>query len=147
MQSNTYLSIENKIAHNLGVIVLASQEIESTLKFLTSVLGEDENYSVMQRYNRIKKKPLGEMTTLFASKAERGGREVKKLLKKYVNIRNEVVHHFVETYSKELTSGDKQAIVFDLASRALKLQSIAGQLKVFAAQVADTILNEDRPAC
>jgi hypothetical protein len=98
---------------------------------------------MIQRHNRLKKKAFGEVAKALTSKAESGGKEFNKHLKNYIMLRNEVVHHFYETYSNELRSGDKQAIVVDLASRAMKLQSLAQDMQKLVKVATEIMLRND----
>lgn len=59
------LSIGHKLAHNIGLIVLASQGLEKNLKLVVAASGDEASGSLTDRLRKLERRALGEVVARF----------------------------------------------------------------------------------
>ncbi len=115
---NNQLPFGNKLAHNIGLIVLASQDLEKHLKFVVAITGSSEEKSIIEQHKILEKHSLGLVVKNLMANVEGSHTDInnfKNYFEKLVERRNKVVHHFSEAYADQLSSEDHAQILKDLA--------------------------------
>lgn len=122
-----HLSFPQKLAHNIGLIVLVSQELERNLKLLVAVT-DHSAASVVERHKQLERRSLGEVVKrLLGNVTVTEGRveELEGYFRSLLDRRNKIVHHFFETYADELAAGNHAGILRDLAALHGDLLAVA----------------------
>ena len=119
-----------RILRLIGAIVLVSQDAERYLKITLPFMGsEDSSLSEsLKRHEKLKKRTLGELAGRFVDSTTSDSLDFAQHLAYLVATRNQVVHHFNETYGEKLSSGSYQE-VFD------SLETLLANLKTFRSVV------------
>jgi len=115
-----------KVAHNIGLIVLASQELERQIK-PSSALSTLESGDFNSRIERLERRSLGVIVKGFlrgATVEEGDPVALTAYLNKLVERRNQVVHDFFRTYARELEAGRRKEILASLASLCRELRQL-----------------------
>lgn len=122
------LSIGSKLAHNVGLIVLASQELEKNLKIVAVASGQSSKDPIMKLIQKLERRSLGNVVEQFLKNVtpDQGGmQEFKIYFSRILDKRNKVVHHFFETYGEDLNAGRHKEVLAGLAEIYLELQDLA----------------------
>ena len=108
-----------RILRLVGAIVLVSQDAERYLKItLPFIAAEDSSLGAsLKRHEKLKKRTLGELAGKFVDSTTSDSLDFAKHMAYLVATRNQVVHHFNETYGVQLNAGSYQE-VFDSLERA-----------------------------
>lgn len=127
----TQRSDNEKILMLVGAIVLASQDAERYLKLaLPFVKSEDPSLgAVLQRVEKLKKRTLGELTGKFVKASTSDSPDFAQLMEDLVATRNQVVHHFDETYGAQISSGAHQDVLDSLKTVLDHLKSYRAVLE------------------
>ncbi|RYG98482.1 MAG: hypothetical protein EON58_07015 [Alphaproteobacteria bacterium] len=126
------LSLGSKLAHNIGLIVLASQELERHLKVLVAASDASGARSGIDLHKRLERRGLGDVVTRFLSVAtitEGDALDLEDYFSGLLDRRNKVVHHFIETYGEDLEAGRHENVLLNLATLYDELRKSAGTLK------------------
>lgn len=59
------LPLGSKLAHNIGLIVLASQDLEANLKFVVAASENTDTGSFIDRHKKLERRALGEVVARF----------------------------------------------------------------------------------
>ena len=120
------LSIGHKLAHNIGLIVLASQELEKNLKLVVAASG-DEASSLTDRLRKLERRALGEVVARFLGNVtvtEGSLADLETYFSRLLDRRNKVVHHFFETYGADLEAGRHKEVLASLGALCGELRNI-----------------------
>jgi len=104
-----------RVQRLVGSIGLECQDAARTLKAILPFLNNNDDPSLsaaLKKHERLKKKTLGELAGMFVDSTTSESLDFAKHMAYLVATRNQVVHHFNETYGQKLTSGATQE-VFD----------------------------------
>ena len=131
-------SDNEKILILVGAIVLVSQDAERYLKLaLPFVKSEDPSLgAALKRVEKLKKRTLGELTGKFVEASTSDSLDFAQHMAYLVATRNQVVHHFNETYGAQISSGAHQDVLGSLETLLANLKSYRAVLE----QVALTVL-------
>ncbi|GAB2506562.1 hypothetical protein [Arenimonas alkanexedens] len=132
-------SDNEKLLILVGSIVLASQDAERYLKlalpFMTST--NPDLGAALKRAEKIKKKTLGELTGKLVEASTSDSLDFSQQMADLVATRNQVVHHFHETYGAQLSSGAIQEVLDSLTSILSNLKSYRSALEKVALAVVE----------
>ena len=128
----------DRVLRLVGGIVLTSQEAERYLKIILPFLGSDDPNlgSALRKGEKLQKKMLGQLVGHFVDSTTSDSLDFAQHMARLVASRNEVVHHFNDTYGAQLQAGD-------LASVFASLQTLLSNLTIFRStteQIALVIL-------
>ena len=139
------LSPEQKIVYAVGGLVLCFQEIERHFKFLVPLFDGDRQTwsSVLAKHQNLSREPLGRVVGLFLAATTGDRDELQGFLKRLVDQRNEVVHHFSEKFGHQIAEGDYRAVADELKTlheRATDLLKTLRELAILAVEsMRDTV--------
>lgn len=125
---NNQLPFGNKLAHNIGLIVLASQNLEKHLKFVVAITDPSADKSIIDQHKSIEKHSLGLIVKNFMINVEGSQSDInnfKMYFEKLIDRRNKVVHHFYETYADDLKAENHSQILRSLAELCTELREVA----------------------
>jgi hypothetical protein len=123
-----------KILQLVGAIVLVSQDAERYLKMTLPFIGSKEAGldAAFKRLEKLKKRTLGELAEKLVDSATSDSTDFAEYMAYLVASRNQVVHHFNETFSAQLSSGAHQDIVSDLEGLHTNLKEFRSTLEQMA---------------
>jgi hypothetical protein len=126
----------------VGAIVLASQNAERYLKLtLPFVNSEDPSLgAALKRAEKLKKRTLGELTGNLVKASTSDSLDFAHHMAYLVATRNQVVHHFNETYGAQISVGAHQDVIASLETLLANLNNYRTALE----QVALTVLDQLR---
>jgi hypothetical protein len=133
--SNSSQPDNEKILRLVGAIVLVSQDAERYLKItLPFTTSEDPSLDAsLKRHEKLKKRTLGELAGKFVDSSTSDSLVFARHMAYLVATRNQVVHHFNETYGAQISAGAYQE-VFD------SLETLLANLKIFRSVVEQLAL-------
>ena len=110
------LSPRNEILQLIGVIVLSTQASERYLKLVLPFTdAEDPSLSAaLARANKVQRTTFGNLSKGLVNAATWKSATFKSDLANLVKDRNRVVHHFGETFGKQLNAGDAVSVIDSL---------------------------------
>ena len=122
----------------VGAIVLVSQDAERYLKVaLPFVKSNDPSLgAALKRAEKLKKRTLGELTGKLVVASTSDSLDFAQHMVYLVAARNQVVHHFNETYGAQIASGSHQDVFNSLETLLANLKSYRAVLE----QVVLTVL-------
>lgn len=126
------LPFEGKLAYNVGLIVLASQDLERYLKLMAAVSDSPLGGSITDRHQKLFRRPLGAVLGLFLRNltvTEGSPEAVNAYFHSLLDRRNKVVHHFLETYGAELSAGKHAAILQSLGQLLKELRCVTKEFR------------------
>lgn len=139
------LPFPEKLAYNIGLIVLESQELERQLKFIVAVSSESTAKSANERHENLRSRPLGEVvkqlignTTCTSGSID----ELEAFFRSLLDRRNKVVHHFSETYGDDLKAGRHSEILASLAQICIDLRQVARSFRSVNLDLAGHFMQE-----
>ena len=104
--------------------------------------------TALKKHERLKKKTLGELAGMFVDSTTSESLDFAKHMAYLVATRNQIVHHFNETYGQKLTSGATQE-VFDSLETLLAnlriLRSTAEQIALVIFEGLRDVTFKDTP--
>ena len=111
--------------------MLTSQEAEHYLKaVLPFTNSEDPSISAaLKRHGKLKRRPLGELAEKLIDAATTSSLDFAEHLAQLVNGRNQVAHHFNETYGAKLAAGQHKAVIESLEVLLLNLKAFRAALE------------------
>jgi hypothetical protein len=123
----------------VGAIVLVSQDAERYLKFaLPFVKSKDPSLTAaLARAEKLKRRTLGELTGKFVEASTSDSLDFAEHMAYLVAARNQVVHHFNETYGAQISSGAHQDVFESLKVLLANLKSYRAALEQFALTVLE----------
>lgn len=124
----------DKILRLVGAIILTSQDAERYLKAtLPFTNSEDPSLgAALKRHDKLKRRPLGELAGKFVDATTSDTLDFAQHLAQLVAGRNEVAHHFNETYGAKLAEGKHQEVVAALEALLLNLKAFRSSLEQLA---------------
>ena len=122
------LPLAGKLAHNIGLIVLESQELERHLKFVVAATDPSGDRSVIELHQKLERRSLGDVVKRFLGNVTVTEGSVADLEAYFLSLldrRNKVVHHFFETYGLDLEAGRGSEVLASLAALHCELRQVA----------------------
>ena len=115
-----------KILRLVGAIVLVSQDAERYLKVTLPFTDSDDSSldAALKRHEKLKRRTLGELAGRFVDSSKGDSLNLAKHMAYLITTRNQVVHHFNETYGTQLSTGAYQEVVDSL-------ETLLANLKIF----------------
>jgi hypothetical protein len=108
-----------EIQQLIGAIVISAQEAEQYLKMIlpfTNSQGQSIS-GVLERNGELKKGTLGKLVGQFLDSHTSHTSDFVSRLKQIVTERNQIVHHFGETYGERLRSGQVELVADSLRAQ------------------------------
>jgi len=132
---------KKEILELIGSIVLSAQESEQYLKaILPFTNSQDPSLSgALARYEKLKKRTLGEVVRKFLDSSTSYTPDLASRLDELVTMRNQIVHHFNETYGAQLRSGQTQAVADSLRAQLVGIDAFKQGLQHTALQLFEAI--------
>ncbi len=129
-------SQSEKILRLIGAIVLVSQEAERCLKVSIPFFASDDSSlgSALRRAEKLKKRSLGDLTGHLVAASTSDTPDFGGQLAQIVSARNQVVHHFEETYGG-LLAADRHAEVI------VALEHVLDDLKAYRSMAQQIALH------
>ncbi len=117
MEISTQTS-NSKLLELIGAIILSTQEAEKYLKVIIPFTDAQDSSirAALLRYEKIKKRTFGELVGKLVDSATSKSDGFEQHLAQLVYHRNQIVHHFGETYGGQLRSGQAQQVIDSLRS-------------------------------
>ena len=143
------LSFATKLAHNIGLIVLESQELERHLKFVVAISNHSATKSLIERHERLRNRSLGEVVKrLMGNLTVTSGRieDLEAYFRSLLDRRNKVVHHFFEAYADDLKAERHTEILASLAALRDELQQVSRSFRSANKNILDIWLEEQSVA-
>lgn len=133
--ADSRLSDNERILVLVGAIVLASQDAERYLKMVLPFVKSDDPTlgAALKRAEKLKKRTLGELTGRLVGASTSDSLDFAQDMAYLINARNQVVHHFNETYGAQISSGAHQNVVDSL-------ETLLGNLKSYRAVLEQVVL-------
>lgn len=125
---NEHIPFAGKLAHNIGLIVLESQQVERHLKLIAAASDRSTKTTIIERHKKLERRSLGEVVKRFignVSITEGTIEDFENYFRVLLDRRNKVVHHFFETYAEDLKAERHTEILLSLASLHSDLRSVA----------------------
>ena len=121
----------DKIFRLVGAIILTSQDAERYLKAaLPFTNSEDPSIgAALKRYDKLKRRPLGELAGKLVNATTSDSLDFAEHLAQLVNGRNQVAHHFNESYGAKLAAGQHQEVIESLEALLLNLMAFRSSLE------------------
>jgi len=109
----------------VGAIVLISQDAERCLKLaLPFVKSDDPSLgAALKRAKKLEKRTLGELTGKFVDASTSDSPGFAQDMAYLVATRNQIVHHFKETYGAQIESGAHQDVIDSLETALANLNN------------------------
>lgn len=120
------LTLGGKLAHNIGLVVLASQDLERHLKMVVAASADDGD--IIARHKKLERRALGEVVSRFMKgvTVTQGNPEaLERYFTQLLDRRNRVVHHFFDTYGEALQDGRYTEVLAELGALYEELRDIA----------------------
>jgi len=139
------LPIGSKLAHNIGLIVLASQDLERHLKLIVAASGPPELGTLIDRHRKLERRALGEVVARFLGNVtvtEGSASDLEGYFSLLLDRRNKVVHHFFETYGGDLSAGRHKEVLASLAALCGELREVAKSFKSINEAMLDSLQQE-----
>ena len=140
-----HLPFAKKVAHNIGLIVLESQEFERNLKLLVAATEVGGDSSILERHKLLERRSLGEVVKRFwrnVTVTEGNPEDVKAYFKHLLDRRNKVVHHFFETYAEDLNASRHAEILGNLAQLHTELRAASASFRSANQEFLDALQDE-----
>lgn len=108
--------LEPQVLELIGAIVLSTQDAERYLKvILPFCKAEDPSITgALVRHDKLQRRPLGELVGKFVDSFTVESPEFERHLADLVERRNQIVHHFTETYGEQMRSGKSKQVIESL---------------------------------
>ena len=118
-------SDKDEILRLVGSIVLVSQDVERYLKHVLPYMGNGEPTVSAQiaRHEKLKKRMLGLLVGELVDSTTSDSLDFSQHMARLVHTRNQVVHHFNETYAQQLSSGSVGEVADSLRTILANLTS------------------------
>jgi hypothetical protein len=143
--SSLQLGFGAKIAHNIGLVVLASQELETHLKLVVALSSGVPDGDVISLHGKLQRRSLGEVVKRLLANAEvvQGSPEdLQRYFEQLLDRRNRIVHHFFQTYRTELAAGNESAVLGDLAALHGELREVTRAFESINRTYVDALASE-----
>lgn len=129
-------SQSEKILRLIGAIVLVSQEAERCLKVAIPFFASDDPSlsAALRRAERLKRRPLGDLTGHLVAASTSDTPDFGEQLSQIVSARNQVVHHFDETYGGLIGAGRHAEVI-------VALEQVLGDLKAYRSMAQQIALH------
>ena len=144
---NDHISFASKLAHNIGLIVLESQELERHLKVIAAASDLSATTTIIERHKKLERRSLGEVVKRFIGNVtitEGAVDDLENYFRLLLDRRNRVVHHFFETYAEDLNAERHTEILVDLGALHRDLREVARAFRGINEAFLES-LNEEQP--
>lgn len=124
----------DKILRLVGAIILTSQDAERYLKATLPFTNSDDPSigAALKRQDKLKRRPFGELAGKLVDATTSESLDFAGHLAQLVNGRNQVAHHFNETYGAKLAAGQHQEVIESLEVLLLNLRFFRSSLEQLA---------------
>lgn len=141
MSAQEPLSPGHRIACAIGVFVLQSQEMEHLFKFLIAMMGGgDPSLSAkLSVAAAIEKRSLGQLLDPLVDRFTGDIEPLKTHIKRVVDERNEVVHHFSKRFGPLMAEGRYEAILQELKNRRERAEELVFIFRELALEILETL--------
>ena len=131
----------DNILQLIGAIVLSAQQVEQTLKaILPFTDSQDPSFSgVKARNKKLKMRTLGDLIGKFLDSSTFHTVDFDSQMEVLVNTRNQIVHHFGETYGAQLGSGETQQVADSLRAQLADIEQFKKALQHVALHLFEAI--------
>ena len=131
----------NEILELIGSIILATQETERSLKLIQSFTNNTESSlsSALLRHKKLSKQTFGQLVGEFKASSVFTSNDIIAQLDLLVNRRNNVVHHFHETFSSDLVSGNTNNVILALREHQTEISALRDMLGQMALRLFEAI--------
>jgi hypothetical protein len=135
------LAPDQRIVYAVGLIVLASQEIERNLKFQLPFMNSDDPAfaSIFARQAKLAKKSLGDLAGQFVASASSDGGTLESFMKGIVEERNQIVHHFQERFGDLLEQGRFEEVLESLRDHHARAMELVRVLREMSLAIAEAM--------
>lgn len=130
-----------KIQRLVGAIVLECQNAENALKFVLPFLNNADDTSLgaaITKHEQLKKRTFGFLADTLVKSTTSDTMHFSQHMEYLVTTRNQVVHHFNETYSEELLSGDIQDVFSSLETLLTNLKTLRFGIEKIALVICES---------
>ena len=130
-----------RIQQLVGAIVLICQDAERYLKVTLPFIGSEEAGlgAALKRLEKLRKRTLGELAGKLVESSTSDSIDFAEYMAYLVASRNQVVHHFNETFSAQISSGAHQDIISDLEGLHANLKEFRSSLEQMALFVLEQL--------
>lgn len=135
--TNSSPSDTDKILRLVGAIVLASQDAERYLKITLPFIGSQVPGTTLDRLKKLEKRTLGELTGKLVDSSTSDSLDFAQHLAYLVATRNQIVHHFNETYGAQISSGAHREVISSLEALFSNLKGFCSMLEQLALVVLE----------
>ena len=121
-------SVQERVAYNIGLVVIRSQYLEKNLKLIVAAMKQIDANTLPGRLDSMQRRPLGQVVKEFvAGTTVQGGNiaDVETYFSRLVSRRNDVVHHFFEAFGADLAAGNEKRVLRELARLCEDLLHVA----------------------
>lgn len=134
-------SDNKRLLQLVGEIVLTSQEIEHCLKVtLPFVKSKDASLgAAIIRHEKLKKRSLGELAKILTKSSSSDSLGFEQYLEKLVNSRNQIVHHFHDTYGPKIAAGRHKEVIASLETQLEDLRNCRAEMQKMALFVIEAL--------
>ncbi len=134
-------SMNSRLLELIGAIVLSTQDAERYLKaILPFTDSQDPSISgAMSRHEKIKKRTLGDLVGKLVDSSTSTSAGLEQHLADLVERRNQIVHHFHETYGEQLRSGHSQQVAVSLEALLSDVDTLRRALEQMALQLFEAV--------
>jgi hypothetical protein len=73
--------------------------------------------SALKRHEKLRRRPLGELVGSFVKSTSTDSQDFAEHLAEVVDIRNNVVHHFDETFGLLIAAGNRREVIVALETQ------------------------------
>ena len=132
-------SDNEKLLHLIGAIVLTCQDVERHLKITLPFLNSDDPNlgAALKRLEKLKKRTLGELVGKLIDSSTSESLDFAQHLNNLVVSRNQIVHHFNETYGSQINAGAYQDVIVSLQVILANLNGLRFELQQLALFVCE----------
>ncbi|MGN2245659.1 hypothetical protein ACFWZ3_03090 [Frateuria sp. GZRR35] len=132
---------QRELQMQVGATVLVCQEAERYLKALLPFMDSTlpSLAEALDRLGKLKRHPFGPLTEQFMDRSLSISDGIREQLAGLVNKRNNIVHHFTETYGAELRAGKHQQVLADLRTTFANLATLRNALAEAVAFLLEAI--------
>ena len=138
-----YLTPQQRIAQAIGYIVLASQELEQSLRLLGAFAGEGDWIEKNEKHQYLNKQPLGQNIKHLMSHAEGDVGAFSAYVYQIVHKRNAIVHHYYDTFANEIAVENHQSIADALESQLSEIKKVSNAFKVSVGELSAALKSLD----
>lgn len=133
--------IDPKLLELIGAIVLSTQDAERYLKIVLPFTdSQDPSISgALSRHKKIKKRTFGDLVGKLVDASTPESVGLEQHLAHLVDRRNQIVHHFGETFGEQVRSGHSQQVVESMRALLTDVDAFRNGLEEMALQLFEAL--------